>query len=180
MELIVTELLAGKKGAASRFYRELSPKVRRYLRGRLPEETDVEEILQDVFVAAFDSLPLYRGEAKIASWLLSIARHEVADYYRKRYVRKVVQQTSSLLEEMVEEARTPEFEWKKRVLEERFALAYSRLSTQYQKILSLRFELGMSVKEVAEEMKLSFKATESLLFRARSAFAAAYEQTESE
>lgn len=176
MEKIVEELLAGKKGVASRFYRELSPSVRRYLRGRLPEEVDVEEILQDTFVAAFDSLPLYRGEAKLISWVLSIARHEVADFYRKRYVRKVVEKTSTLLDDVAEEIRTPEFEWEKKKLEKRFHTAYKALSKQYQLVLSLRYELGMSVKEVAREMKMSFKATESLLFRARSAFAAAYEQ----
>lgn len=176
MEQVVVEVLEGKRGAASRFYHKLAPKVRRYLQSRLSAETEVEELLQDVFVAAFDSLPLYRGEAKIESWLLSIARHEVADYYRKRYVRKVVEKTAILLEEAALEIRTPEFEWKKKRLEERFARAYQQLSGQYQSILSLRFELGMSVKEIAREMKMSFKATESLLYRARMAFATAYEQ----
>ncbi|EKD80239.1 MAG: hypothetical protein ACD_40C00168G0001 [uncultured bacterium] len=34
--------------------------------------------------------------------------------------------------------------------------------------------MGMSVREIAERMKLPFKATESLLYRARKAFAVAY------
>lgn len=180
MEQVIKEVLAGKRGAATRFYRTYAGRVRRYLRTRLPSEADVEDVLQDTFLSVFDALPLYRGEARIETWVMAIARHEAADFYRKRYVRKLVQQTAPLFEEMVEESRTPEFEWKKKRMEERFMRAYSSLSKQYQDILSLRFELGMSVKEVAKEMKLSFKATESLLFRARSAFAVAYEQVDGE
>lgn len=180
MEQIVKEVLGGRQGAATRFYRQLAPRVRAYLRNKLPRETDVEDVLQETFVSVFDSLPLYRGDAKIETWVMAIARHEAADFYRKRYVRSIVQQTSPLFEDMVEEARTPEFEWKKKKLEERFEKAYKSLSKPYQEILSLRFELGMSVKEVAAKMEMSFKATESLLYRARTAFAVAYEQIDGE
>lgn len=175
---MIRNVLAGKKGSATKFYQAYVGRVRRYLRTRLPSEADVEDVLQDTFLSVFDSLPLYRGEAKIETWVMAIARHEAADFYRKRYVRSIVQQTAPLFEDMVEEARTPEFEWKKKQMEERFAKAYKSLSQQYQNILSLRFELGMSVKEVAERMKLSFKATESLLYRARQAFAVAYATTQ--
>jgi len=176
MEQIIKEVLTGKKGAATRFYRELSPRVRRYLRGRLPSDADIEDVLQDTFLSVFYALPLYRGEAKIETWVMAIARHE-ADFYRKRYVRRLVQQTAPLFEEMVEEVKTPEFEWQKKKMEERFMYAYNTLSKQYQEILSCRFELGMSVKEIAERMEMGFKATESLLYRARQAFATEYAAT---
>ena len=102
MEKIVEEVLAGKKGAATIFYKENAPKLRRYLAIKLPE-SEVEEILQDTFLSAFDSLPLYRGESSISTWLISIARHEVSDFYRKRYVRKTVEMTAPLFENMVSE-----------------------------------------------------------------------------
>ncbi len=180
MERLLREVLAGKRGAATRFYHQYVGIVRRYLLAKLPSEADAEDVLQETFLSIFDSLPLYRGEAKLESWMMAIARHEAADFYRKRYVRRVVEMTSTLLEESAEEVGTPEFEWKKKQLERRFAQAYRQLSKQYQRVLSLRFELGMSVKEVAITMKMSFKATESLLFRARQAFAVVYEQTDGE
>jgi len=79
MEQLVEEVLRGKRGAATQFYREYAPQVRRYLLARLPSAEDSEDVLQDTFLAAFDSLPLYRGEAKVGSWIISIARHEVAE-----------------------------------------------------------------------------------------------------
>lgn len=175
MDSLIAEVLAGKAGAATRFYRAHAPKVRSYLRGRLPCEADVEDILQDTFLSAFDCLPLYRGESSVLTWLLSIARHEVSDFYRKRYVRAVVEKTVPLFEDTLLTADTPEYALQKKHLQDQFSRAYRSLSKQYREILSLRFELGLSVKEVSVRMNLSFKATESLLYRARQAFAAAYD-----
>jgi RNA polymerase sigma-70 factor (ECF subfamily) len=174
MELIVKEVLEGKRGAATKFYKQLAPRLRRYLAMKLPE-SEVEEILQDTFLSAFDSLPLYRGESSLLSWVISIARHEVADFYRKKYIRVAVEQTSPLFENMVSETLSPEFVYEKKKLEHKFFTAYRSLTQQYQDILSYRYELSMSVKEIAQRMDLSFKATESLLFRARLAFRTAYE-----
>lgn len=175
MEQIVEELKIGKKGAATRFYREFAPKIRRYLSTRLPEN-EIEEILQDTFLSAFDSIALYRGESSMSTWLIAIARHEVADFYRKRYVRVAVEKTSPLFDSMVSELMSPEFVWEKKKIEKRFFAAYHSLSEQYQEILSYKYELSMSVKEIAERMDLPFKAAESMLFRARSAFRLAYEE----
>lgn len=174
MEQLVKEILAGKKGAATEFYRTYAPRLRRYLTVKLPDG-EVEEVLQDTFLSAFDSLSLYRGEASVLTWLRSIAHHEVADFYRKKYVRAAVEKTAPLFENIVSEVLSPEFVWEKQKIEKRFRAAYHSLSKQYQDVLSYRYELSMSVKEIAERMELSFKATESLLFRARLAFRAAYE-----
>lgn len=178
MEKIVYEILRGEKGAATRFYREYAPKLRRFLIAKLPSEADAEDLLQEVFLSVFDSLPTYRGESALLSWMYSIARHEVADFYRRRYVRELVERTGPLFEELLETAETPEKVWDKSKVRARFVAAYKSLHQSHQDVLSYRYELSMSVKEIAKKMKMSFKATESLLFRARSAFSIAYEQTE--
>ena len=174
MEELVEKVLLGEKGAVEKLYREYAPAVRRYITGKMSNEQDVEEVLQDTFMSALDSLPLYRGESSLKTWILSIARHEVLDYYRKRYVRKIVEKTSPLFEEVVGELTSPEFEMKKQQIKTNFQRAYRSLSQEYQDILSYRYELGMSVKEAAAQMGMTFKATESLLFRARAALKQAY------
>ncbi len=177
MDALVEEVLAGKKGAATKFYKTFAPKLRRYLMTKLPD-SDVEEILQDTFLSAFDSLSLYRGESSVSTWLTSIARHEVADFYRKKYVRKTIEMTGPLFENIISEMLSPEFVFEKNKIEKKFFATYRSLSSQYQDILSYRYERSMSVKEIAKRMEISFKATESLLFRARLAFREAYESRE--
>ena len=168
------DVLLGKKGSATKFYKDYAPKIRRYLMAKLPE-AEVEEILQDTFLSAFDSLSLYRGESSVSTWIVAIARHEVADFYRKKYVRVAVEKTSPLFDNMVSDILSPEFEWEKKKMEKRFFSTYRVLSKQYQDVLSYKYELSMSVREIAVRMEMSFKATESLLFRARVAFREEYE-----
>jgi len=174
MDQMVENVLSGKKGAATIFYKKYVAKIRRYLIAKLPLE-EVEEVLQDTFLSAFDSLALYRGKSSVSTWLIAIARHEVADFYRKSYVRKAVLSTSPLFESMVSELFSPEFALEKAKIEKRFFSTYRALSKQYQDVLSYRYELSMSVREIAVRMDLSLKATESLLFRARLAFKESYE-----
>lgn len=178
MDKIVQSILRGETKAVRELYREYEKIVRRFLQGKISNESDVEELLQDTFMSALDSLPLYRGDSTLKTWILSIARHEVADFYRKRYVRKVVEKTSPLFDEVVAEMSSPEFEMKKIKMRKKFYRAYRTLSQDYRDVLSYRYELGMSVKEVAGRMKMTLKATESLLFRARVAFRLAYENGE--
>ncbi len=175
MDQLVSDILAGKKGAATAFYRQYAPKLRRFLAAKLPSEADAEELLQDTFLSVFDSLPIYRGECSVVSWIYSIARHEVADFYRKRYVRELVEKTNPLFEELMETVETPEKVWDKAKIRARFFGAYKSLNQSYQDVLSYRYELSLSVKEIASKMRLTFKATESLLYRARTAFSLAYE-----
>lgn len=174
MDHAISDILDGKKGAATAFYRQYSPKLRRFLVAKLPSEADAEELLQDIFLAVFDSLPIYRGECSVLSWIYSIARHEVADFYRKRYVRELVEKTNPLFEELLETVETPEKVWDKTKIKARFFGAYNSLNQSYQDVLSYRYELSLSVKEIATKMRLTFKATESLLYRARTAFTLAY------
>lgn len=175
MEKLISDVIGGKAGSATKFYKTYAERLRRYLVAKLDSE-DVEELLQDTFLSAFDSLSLYRGESSVLTWLISIARHEVADFYRKKYVRKVVEKTTPLFDNVMSEISSPEFEMEKKKIEKKFFKTYYGLSDQYQDILSYRYELSMSVKEIAIEMGLSFKATESVLYRARLAFREAYEE----
>ena len=45
---------------------------------------DAEEIVQDTLIGAWDSLPRFRGESELFTFVASITRHEVADFYRRR------------------------------------------------------------------------------------------------
>ena len=98
----------------------------------------------------------------------------MADFYRKRYVRELVEKTNPLFEELMEKVETPEKVWDNTKIRARFFATYKSLNQSYQDVLSYRYELSLSIKEIALKMKLSFKATESLLYRARTAFALAY------
>ena len=62
-------------------------RVYRYLRIRLQSEEDAADLTQQVFLKALDALPRYRTHgAPFAAWLFTIARHTLADRFRRHPV----------------------------------------------------------------------------------------------
>ena len=175
MDDLVKKVIGGEKGAATEFYKRYAPVVRRYLRERLPCGGDAEETLQDIFLAAFESLPLYKGESQIKTWLMAIAHHETADFYRRKFCKKALQITTKLSENATCEITTPEYIFVHKQINEKIDGAMGKIREQYRQILMLRYETGMSVREISQKLCLNFKATESLLYRARLAFIKTYE-----
>src|SRR5580704_17912798 len=86
MEATEAELIAAVlKGEAASFeplIRKYSPRVfataRRYAR----RESEVEDIVQEVWIKAFQKLETFRGEAPFEHWLMRLAVHTCYDFLR--------------------------------------------------------------------------------------------------
>lgn len=82
--LLVAVLQKDRKAAAEFVSRYADP-VYAYVWQRLAPTTDlVEDVVQEVFLAALDKLHTFAGESSVLGWLLGIARHKVEDVYRAR------------------------------------------------------------------------------------------------
>lgn len=51
----------------------------------LSDRQDAEDLVQDVFIAAFDSYPKFKGNSAPLTWLMHILKNKAADFYRKKY-----------------------------------------------------------------------------------------------
>src|SRR5216683_2510041 len=79
---LVVEVLRKDRKATAEFVSRYTDSVYAYVRRRVMPQTEVaEDLVQEVFVAAWQGLKNYRGDASLRSWLLGIARHKVDDYY---------------------------------------------------------------------------------------------------
>lgn len=57
--------------------------IKQYVSFRLAPRADhADDVVQDVFLAAWENLGAYRGNSSLQSWLMGIARNKVKDYYR--------------------------------------------------------------------------------------------------
>ncbi len=66
-------------------YREHAAPVWRYVRARLPGDADAEDVTSDVFLRAHRSIDRYDAtQGTPRAWLVGIARHAVADWWRRR------------------------------------------------------------------------------------------------
>lgn len=176
MVRIIDRILQGDSNAVVEFYKTYSPRLMRYLRKKLPRKEDSEEVLNDIFFAAIDELHLFREDSNVNTWLFGIARNKIVDFYRKRKIKSVLLSQVPMLEIIANEINQPEFQFELNKIRDKIEKAFNSISIQYQKILHLRYEDRMPVKELAVIFDLSFKATESMLFRARRSFQQAYER----
>ena len=128
-------------------------------------ETDVEDVTQEVFLAALCSLTAYRGEAQFSTWLRSLTNNKVAEYYRRRSRKKETMQVDLVhAERRSDQSNTNS-------LEDRIALysALNQLPKQYYEVIILRFAEGLQFNEIAKLLKKNPEATKSLFRRALSA-----------
>jgi RNA polymerase sigma factor (sigma-70 family) len=60
------------------------PRLRSFIRRRVADERDVEDILQDVFAELVETYRLARPVEQAGAWLFRVARNRITDLFRKR------------------------------------------------------------------------------------------------
>lgn len=76
--------------AFEQVYAECRGAVERYIRFRIANAADAEDVMQEVFCAAVTGYATLRTSANARSWLIGIARNKCADYLRAKYRRSEV------------------------------------------------------------------------------------------
>jgi RNA polymerase sigma-70 factor (ECF subfamily) len=162
------------KKLLSRDYRK---RLTKFVARKVRELEDVEEIVQDTLMSGLDSLPMFKGNSDLFTWLCSIARHETADFYRRQKIKRIVFSRLPFLEKLVSEALGPELAYQELETKRRIVNVWKKLSEGYAEILRLKYIDGLSMKVIAKKLGLTVKAVESKLFRARMAFQKEYEKS---
>lgn len=151
-------------------YKDYNRQLFSFISSRVEKREDVEEILQDTWMSISDSLLMFNGKSSFLTWACAIAKHEIADFYRKRKLKTFVFSHLPFVAKLVSQALGPELLFEKTELKNDLEKVINNLSEGYQKILRLKYIEGKTMAEIAEIMELSVKAVESRLFRARFAF----------
>ena len=163
----------GDEGALNALYERhaesLFAFVCHHLDGARPE---AEEIWQDTLVSAIRALPSYRGQSRFFSWLCSIARNKIADHWRRksRKSQNFLLMPPEDLAQVMDDGPVPEELLRQRATCVRVVEVLSLLPSDYRTALVARYADGHSVEEVARILNKTYKATESLMSRAKEAF----------
>jgi len=174
----IDRILAGDSKAAVEFYKFYSPRILSYLTKKLPLLEDAQDLTNDVFLEAIDSLSLLREKENVSAWLYRIAHNKMVDFYRKKKIKSILLSKLPFLEIVASEINQPEFQLEKNKIGNTIEAVLQSLPRNYRKILKLRYEEQIPVKQIAIILNMTFKATESLLFRARQSFKLAYARIE--
>jgi RNA polymerase sigma-70 factor (ECF subfamily) len=161
-----------------KFYNKYYLGLKGFISQKIDDEGVVEEITNDVLLAAINCKDNFDGRCSEFSWVCSIAKHKIVDYYRKKKIKTILFSVNPAFEEIADKALTPERDALKNELKEEIKKTFKEIGAGYKNILRLKYIEGWKVNDIAKKSKLSVKAVESRLMRARKQFkeAWAYDQ----
>lgn len=135
----------------------------------LQDYEEANEITQEAFLAAWQGLPSFRGDARFSTWLYRIAYNcclkQLELRKRDRALQVAMQAEQVLAQESFDEYAAAELD-----AEDRQELVRSQLSTlpaKYRVVLVLRHLQEMTYEEIAEILKMPVGTIKTHLFRAR-------------
>ena len=131
----------------------------------LQDDEDAGEITQEVFLAAWQGLPAFRGEARFSTWLYRITYHcclrQLERRKRERSLHAVIQAEQILEDKQAEDILD---------LRDRQAIVREQLEqlpTSYRVVLILRHFHEMTYEEMANILSVPVGTVKTHLFRAR-------------
>lgn len=151
---------------AARLYRTYAPGILTYLRGRATSQEDAEDLLLEVFLAAFErnSLAELPPDHQIA-WLRQVAHNKLIDYYRRASRRPSVALDEIAETAYADDAMDPEAQAQRHETQRDLRAALQRLSPAQQQVLRLRFADGLRCAEIASIVGKQEAAVRMLLSR---------------
>jgi len=180
---LVKQLLRGDSRAFDQFFDENFARLYRFALVRLSDDPDAaREVAQITLTRAIRKLHTYRAEAALFTWLCAICRNETSDWLAKqgRYREHIV-----LTEDIPEiqaavdslrapEQMSPERHYRRVEVLRLIQVALDKLPARYGDVLEWKYIEGHSVKDISARLDMGTEATQSLLARAKRAFAEVY------
>lgn len=156
----------GDVEAFGELYQRYFDPIFRYLRLRVDQEADAEDLAETVFLRARAALHRYRERGwPFSAFLYQVARNALADHYRKKRPETDLEQAERLgtavrgLDEDLEMAE------RVRMVQQ----VMTGLPADYQEVIRLRILLGLPTDTAAQWMGRSEGAVRILLYRALAA-----------
>ncbi|HEU5485736.1 MAG TPA: sigma-70 family RNA polymerase sigma factor [Microlunatus sp.] len=140
---------AGDEHALEQLYRRYSSLVYTVALRSLGDVTDAEDVVQQVFIAAWQGRERYRPErAGLSTWLLGIARNKIVDAHAARGRRRRIQAEAT--SQLVTRDVLPVDVAQQMVMAEEI----SRLGEVPQQVLRLAFYEDLTHTQIAERLQL--------------------------
>ncbi|MDD6488274.1 MAG: sigma-70 family RNA polymerase sigma factor [Clostridia bacterium] len=133
-----------------KIYSEYHEKVLHYITQKVPNPHDAEDLVSCVFLKVYQKLETFDGnKASVSTWIYTITRNTVIDFYR----------TAKAFSEIPETLANDYSVDEKLINEETLEILYSalkRLDERSRDIIILHYYSGITLKEIARRMNMSY------------------------
>ena len=139
------------------------PRLRNFIRRRVADQGDAEDILQDVFYELVEAYRMLKPVEQVTAWLFRVARNRITDLFRSKQ-REGAKDTTTLTESGEElqwedllpsPDAGPEAVYARSVLIDEMEAALDELPAEQREVFVAHELMGHSFKEIAAETGLS-------------------------
>lgn len=164
---IVTRIVQGDHALFELLMRRHNRRIFRTVLAILGSERDVEDVMQQAYVASFRHLDQYRGDAAFSTWLTRIAANEAIQHRRRlgRGPKLVAVEESPVVE--TDRGRSPEEHAMNDELRRALEAELLSLPDDYRSVLILRDVEGLSTIDAAGILGVTEGVVRTRLHRAR-------------
>ena len=127
-------------------------RLRGFIRRRVPDPADVEDILQDVFYELVEAVRLVRPIEQVGAWLFTVARNRITDRFRKHRTESIdftEDDESGLAALLPSTDAGPDSAFARRILLEELDAALDELPEEQRSVFIAHELEGRSFKEMA-------------------------------
>jgi RNA polymerase sigma factor (sigma-70 family) len=140
-----------------------APRLRSFVRKRVLDIQDAEDVLQDVFYELIEAYRLMKPAEQVTAWLYRVARNRITDLFRKRKTeslstpgRTEVEDDAATLEDLLPSPDAgPDAIFARNVLLKGLDDALEELPQEQREVFVGHELLGRSFKEMSEETGVS-------------------------
>lgn len=172
------ELVAAAQRGEQPAFETLLKKYRKsvyYMLLKMVKNTDdSEDLTQEAFAKAFNSINKFDSKYAFSTWLFRIATNNCIDFIRKKRVQTIsIDQSvegddgSSMTFDVRDDDLDPNDTMLKKQRAKYLTMAIDRLPEKYRVLVELRYFKEFSYDEVAKELQIPLGTVKAQLFRAR-------------
>lgn len=173
-EAVIREVLAGNTDAFARLERKYRRIVTYLVRKMVSQQDDVDDLVQDTFIRAFQALPGFQFEYPFSRWLYKIASNRCIDYLRRRRFAMVSldqpimsKEGSEYTWELQDGGPTPEAVVLSQERADFIRKALLEMPEKYREVLRMRHDEELEYQEIADRLGQPLGTVKANLFRAR-------------
>jgi len=140
------------------------PRLRNFIRRRVPNQDDADDVLQDVFYELVEAYRLMKPIEQVGAWLFRVARNRITDRFRKRTTESLPQEHTAatddgellMLEDLLPAPDAgPEAVYARTVLLEELEDALEELPREQREVFIAHEIEGRSFKQIAAQTAVS-------------------------
>jgi len=163
--VLLKEIGQGKQSAMRELYGAFSRKIYAYVLNHLRNPAEAEEIVVDTMHEVWKHPDRFRGQSKLSTWLIGIARNKMLTALRQREAEH--DDVDELADEIPSDEPGTFDVLAQKQRREGVRRCMDKLSEEHRECLHLVFYEGMSVAEVADVQRCPENTVKTRLFHAR-------------